>query len=652
MKEYLYTIFNAAAETLNYLNDINITFDVPKMESHGDLSSNAAMLLARQLKRKPRDIAEEILKSLKLDSNIVEKTEIAGAGFINFFFTPSYVAQIAKDILSLGNNYGHSDKFAGKKANVEFVSANPTGPLTVGHGRNAVFGDTIANLLEWIGYTVDREYYFNNAGRQMRVLGDSVRLRYLELLGEKIEFPEDHYQGEYIKDIAKSLFEVYGKSLKEEFFVDKEFYLGKSVLIDKKKISGIKERQLHLLETLYKIECETKKFTRDNIYHQHLEDFGLSEDEYKYHNNGYDLDKLIAHKIIERIKQGTYCITDHGLEVIEKFLEFKKFISSEGIFKEKAESEIFKDIKRSLKRLKIEHKIFFNENSLYEEGKIKETIDAFKEKGLAYEKEGATWLKLVELGNEQDKVIVKSSGEPTYRLPDIAYHVTKFKRGYDLMIDIFGSDHNATYPDVLAGLRALGYDTEKVKVLIHQFVTIMDGGEVVKMSTRKANYITLDQLEEEVGSDVVRYFFNMRNITTHMNFDLSLAKKQSDENPVFYLQYAHARICSILKMIEKENLKASTEKLNLLTTNEELQLLKKLHQFKDEILLSAEAFETHRICSYLEELAASFHKFYTFCRILGSERNLAEARVALASATKIVLKNGLTILGVNAPERM
>jgi len=542
LKEYLYTIFNEAAETLKYLNDINITFDVPKMESHGDLSSNAAMLLARQLKRKPRDIAEEILSSLKLDPHKVEKTEIAGAGFINFFFTPSYVAQIAKDILSLGDNYGHSDKFAGKKANVEFVSANPTGPLTVGHGRNAVFGDTIANLLEWIGYTVDREYYFNNAGRQMRVLGDSVRLRYLELLGEKIEFPEDHYQGEYIKEIAQSLYEEFS-------------------------------------------------------------------------------DKLIKEP-------------------------------AEGKFKEKAESEIFKDIKQSLKRLKIEHKIFFNENSLYEEGKIKETIDAFKEKGLAYEKEGATWLKLVELGNEQDKVIVKSSGEPTYRLPDIAYHVTKFKRGYDLMIDIFGSDHNATYPDVLAGLRALGYDTEKVKVLIHQFVTIMDGGEVVKMSTRKANYITLDQLEEEVGSDVVRYFFNMRNITTHMNFDLSLAKKQSDENPVFYLQYAHARICSILKMIEKENLKASTEKLNLLTTNEELQLLKKLHQFKDEILLSAEAFETHRICSYLEELAASFHKFYTFCRILGSERNLAEARVALASATKIVLKNGLTILGVNAPERM
>ncbi len=542
MKEYLQSVFDEAADRLEYLKYQNLVFDIPKTESHGDLSSNAAMLLAKKLKRKPRDVAEEIISSLIYDSANIKKIEIAGPGFINFFFTPSFIAKIAQEILTEENNFGRSNKYAGKKANVEFVSANPTGPLTVGHGRNAVFGDTIANLLESVGYSVDREYYFNNAGRQMRVLGDSVRLRYLELMGNKIEFPEDYYQGEYIKEIAKSLSDEFGDELKNE--------------------------------------------------------------------------------------------------------------PAEGKFKEKAETEIFKDIKKSLERLKIIHKIFFNENSLYEEGKIKGTIESFKEKDLIYEKDGATWLKLIELGNEQDKVIVKSSGEPTYRLPDIAYHVEKFKRGYDLMIDIFGSDHNATYPDVLAGLKALGYDSEKVKVLIHQFVTIMDDGEVVKMSTRKANYITIDQLVDEVGADVVRYFFNMRNITTHMNFDLSLAKKQSDENPVFYLQYAHARICSILKMIEKEKFKASVENLDLLSTNEEQQLLKKLHQFKEEILISAELFETHRICTYLEELAALFHKFYTFCRILGSERKLAEARVALALATKIVIKNGLSILGVNAQERM
>jgi len=541
-KEYLQTVFVEASKKIQYLKNLTLTFDIPKVESHGDLSSNVAMLLAKELKKNPREIANEIITSLKFDENIISKVEVAGAGFINFFFTPHFISEIIKEILADGDNFGKSQKYFGKKANVEFVSANPTGPLTVGHGRNAVFGDTVANLLEWVGYAVDREYYFNNAGRQMRVLGDSVRLRYLQLLGEKIEFPLDYYQGDYIKEIAQSLIDEFGDKLIEE--------------------------------------------------------------------------------------------------------------PAEGIFKEKAESIIFKDIKSSLEKLGIIHKIFFNENSLYAEGKIEETISAFRQKNLVYEKDGAIWLKLTELGNEQDKVIVKSTGEPTYRLPDIAYHITKFNRRYDLIIDIFGSDHNATYPDVLAGLKALGYNSEKVKVLIHQFVTIMDGGEIVKMSTRKANYITLDQLEEEVGKDVVRYFFNMRNISSHMNFDLSLAKKQSDENPVFYLQYAHARICSIIKMIEKEELKSSTENLELLTSPEEQQLLKKLLQFKDEILLSAELYETHRICNYLEELATAFHKFYTFCRILGTEKKLAEARVALATATKIVLKNGLSILGVSSPERM
>ena len=542
MKEYLKSLFEEASERLEYLKGINLVFDVPKNESHGDLSSNAAMLLTKQLKKNPRLIAEEIITALKTDNKIISKTEIAGPGFINFFFTPYFVSGIIKEILVSPDTFGKSDKHKGKRANVEFVSANPTGPLTVGHGRNAVTGDTVANMLEWIGYEVDREYYFNNAGRQMRVLGDSVRLRYLEILGEKNNFPEDYYQGEYIKEIAKKLFDEFGSKLKNE--------------------------------------------------------------------------------------------------------------DPEGVFKEIAEKEIFKEIEKTLSRLSIKHKIFYNENSLYEEKKIESLLKTYKEKNFSYEKDGAIWLKLTELGNESDKVIVKSTGEPTYRLPDIAYHITKYERGYDLMVDLFGSDHNATYPDVLAGLKALGYDTDKVKVLIHQFVTIMEGGEVVKMSTRKANYITLDELIDEVGSDVVRYFFNMRNITSHMNFDLELAKKHSDENPVFYLQYAHARICSILKMTEREELKSSTENLSLLSTNEEQLLLKKLRQFKEEIEYSTELFEAHRICAYLEELAALFHRFYTVCRIIGSEKNLAEARIALVTATRAVLKNGLTILGVTAPERM
>lgn len=542
MKEYLYAAFKKAENKIPQLKEILISFDIPKTVEHGDLSSNAAMLLTKKLNKSPRIIAQEIIDTLELDNSIIKKTEIAGPGFINFFFTENATAQIVKEILSEQENFGRSNKYVGKKANVEFVSANPTGPLTVGHGRGAVIGDTVANLLEWIGCKVDREYYFNNAGRQMRVLGDSVRLRYLELMGEKIEFPSDYYQGEYIKDIAKSLFEQFG----------------------------------------------------------------------------------------DKIKNG----------------------DAEGIFKETAEREIFNDIKITLDNLGVHHKIFFNENSLYEEGKISDLIKAYKEKNLSYEKGSAVWLKLSELGQAEDKVIVKNTGEPTYRLPDIAYHIEKIKRGYDLLVDLFGSDHNATYPDVMAGIKALGYDSSKVKVLIHQFVTIMEGGEVVKMSTRKANFITLDELTDEVGIDVVRYFFNMRNITSHMVFDLDLAKKHSDENPVFYLQYAHARISSIMREVKREDLEPSVDNLSLLTNEHEQNLLKTLNNFKEKVLFCAENFEAHLLCNYLEELAAAYHRFHRFCRILGTERKLAEARLALAVATKIVLKNGLSILGVSAPERM
>lgn len=542
MKEYLYSAFKEAESKIPQLKEIPISFDIPKSIEHGDLSSNAAMLLTNILKKNPKAIAQEIIDNLNLDNSVVSKTEIAGPGFINFFFTSEYTSKIIKEILDKKENFGKSDKYLGKRANVEFVSANPTGPLTVGHGRNAVVGDTVANLLEWIGYEVEREYYFNNAGRQMRVLGDSVKLRYLETLGEKITFPEDYYQGDYIKEIAMQLFIKHGDELRNE--------------------------------------------------------------------------------------------------------------DPESIFKDTAEQEIFFDIKKSLKNLGINHKIFFNENTLYEEGKIEELLKIFKEKNLSYEKDGAIWLKLSELGQTEDKVIVKNTGEPTYRLPDIAYHAVKLDRGYDLLIDLFGSDHNATYPDVMAGLKAIGYDSSKVKVLIHQFVTIMDGGEVVKMSTRKANYITIDELNEEVGKDVVRYFFNMRNVNSHMIFDLAVAKKQSDENPVFYLQYAHARISSILRRVQEEQLEVSINHLDLLTHEDEQALLKVLHNFKEEVLNSAENLESHKLCTYLYDLASSYHRFNRSCRILGTERNLAEARLALAYATMIVIKNGLSILGVTAPEQM
>jgi len=542
LKKYLINIFNEAQLKLPYLKEVHLTFTVPNQKNHGDYATNVALLVGKILKRKPAEIANEIISSLDYDLKIIDKVEIAGPGFINFYFTPSFNSGIVQEILTEKDNFGKSKKYSGKKAIVEFVSANPTGPLTVGHGRNAVVGDTISSMLEWVGFEVDREYYFNNAGRQMRVLGDSVRLRYLAMLGTQIEFPQDYYQGDYIKEIAAKL-----------------------------------------------------------------------KDEYS--------DKLINE-------------------------------NAEGIFKDRAEKEIFSDIIKTLARINIRMKNFYNEHSLYEEGRITSLLDLFKKQNLAYDKEGALWLKLTDLGNEVDKVIVKSSGEPTYRLPDIAYHITKFERNYDLIVDLFGSDHSATYPDVMAGMRALGYDINKVKVLIHQFVTILENNEVVKMSTRKANYITLDELIDEVGSDVVRYFFNMRSITSHLNFDIDLAKKQSDENPVFYLQYAYARISSILRMTKGEGLEYSTENLNLLKTTEEQNLLKKLFEFPDEVLYSAEFYESHRIPGYLEELAGLFHRFYTECRIIGSEKNLAEARIALCIAVQTVLRNGLSILSVNAPEKM
>lgn len=544
MKQYLENIFAELSQKIEYLKYESIMLSVPNNKDQGDYSTNLAMRLTKKLKKNPRVIADEIKEELikLVEPNIISDIKVEGPGFINFYFTTEYISKIITKIITEKEEYGKTKKYSEKKAIVEFVSANPTGPLTIGHGRNAVVGDTFANMLESIGYSVTREYYFNNAGRQMRVLGNSVKLRYLELLGETIEFPDDHYQGEYIKDIAEIVLKEKGNLLKEE--------------------------------------------------------------------------------------------------------------PAEGIFKDYAERLIFDDIKKTLKNIGIVMDTFFNENDLYSEKRIDEVLNLFSQKQLSYEKEGATWLKLSEMGNEQDKVIIKSTGEPTYRLPDIAYHITKFERGYDLIVDLFGSDHNATYPDVLAALKALNYDIEKVKVLIHQFVTVVADGKVVKMSTRKANFITLDELIDEAGRDAVRYFFIMRDLKTHLNFDIELAKKSTDENPVFYLQYAHARISSILRLTEKEGLKPSYENLTLLSTTEELEIIKKLHHFSDEIEYAALNFEPNKISNYLEELAALFHRFYAAHRILGSDKNIAEARIALVIAVKQVIKNGLQILSVTAPDKM
>ncbi len=525
------------------IKDVEIILERPREEKFGDFASNLALQLARHLKKNPRQIAEEIKDFIDQNPDYLSAVEIAGPGFINFFASNVSLYKQLGEILEKKAAFGKSAYGRGKKANIEFVSANPTGPLTIGHGRGAVLGDTIARLLETIGYQVTREYYFNNAGRQMRILGDSVRLRYRELCGEQIEFPEDYYQGEYIIDIARRIFEEKGDALKDEEDV--------------------------------------------------------------------------------------------------------------AFFKDYAEDVIFEDIKKTIKRLGFEFDVFYNEKSLYDEGKIDEVVNQLKEKGLVAERDGAVWFLTSKLGFEKDRVIIKSTGEPTYRLPDIAYHVEKVKRGFDLIIDIFGADHIATYPDVLAAVKALGYDADKIKVLIHQFVTLYEGEEKVKMSTRKANFVTLDELMDEVGVDVTRFFFLMRSMNSHLNFDLTLAKKQSDENPVFYIQYAHARICSILKLAESRGIELQASRnFNLLKAPEELNLIKHLAQFPQTIETAALSFEPHRMVNYLFDLATLFHKFYTECRVISDDQALTQARLALIDAVRIVIANGLGVLGISAPEHM
>ena len=520
----------------------DIQLETPRDPDHGDMSTNIAMQLAKPLRNNPRKIAGELVEKLELDPKLIESTGVAGPGFINFRYADQYLTDALKELIAAGGVFGETEEKKGQKALVEFVSANPTGPLTVGHGRNAVLGDTVARLLEWTGAEVDREYYFNNAGRQMRKLGLSVRARYLQAIGKSEELPEDGYKGEYIKEIAQDLVAKHGESLADD--------------------------------------------------------------------------------------------------------------ADETIFKEAAESAIFDQIQTTLKRMNIEMDSFFNEKSLYDSGAIEETVEKFREKGMIYNEDGAVWFKTTEFGKDKDTVLIKSTGEPTYRLPDIAYHANKLDRGYDLCIDVFGADHIDTYPDVMNGIKVLGYDPSKVDVLVYQFVTLVQDDKPYKMSTRKANFVTLDELMDDVGEDVTRFFFLMRSPNTHLEFDVAKAKETGEKNPVFYLQYAHARIQSILRKKAELSEEADEHKLELLTHPSEITLIKKLLGFPDVIVLSARHLEPHRVITYLNELASDFTSFYHDCRIIGEEQELMDARAELAKATAQVLANGLGILGITAPDRM
>ena len=535
-------LIQSLADSLSALGlpkrDIKLT--PPNNPDFGDFATNVALTLTKEAGIPPIQIANNIKDHIGVSVTLIEQITVTPPGFINFKIAPTYYYQILSEILT-NNQFGRGLSGKGKKANVEFVSANPTGPLTVGHGRNAVLGDTVSNILEWHGYDVTREYYFNDAGRQMRILGKSVETRYFQILGNDIVFPENGYQGNYIKDIAQTILDKKGKNLS----------------------------------------------------------------------------------------------------------------ASDPVFKDQAEKTIFADIKKSLNNLGIHFDQFTNEKTFYENGDIDRFLEELKAKDLIYEKEGATWFRATALGKEQDRVYIKSSSEPTYRVPDTAYHRNKIARGFDLIIDIFGSDHTDTYPDVLLALNALGENTDNIRVLIYQFVTLLRGGEKVKMSTRKANFVTMDDLVDEVCADVVRYFFIMRGMNTHLNFDLDLAADQSEKNPVYYLQYAHARICNIIKHGETMGiLTNSNYNPTLLDNPAEIRLLKKLDQFPSVIENVLQTLEPQTIATYLHDTSICFHKFYAECRVITDDAELTNARIALVSATRIILANGLGLLGISSPEKM
>ncbi|MCH7731326.1 MAG: arginine--tRNA ligase [Candidatus Marinimicrobia bacterium] len=521
----------------------NLHLERPKSQEFGDFSCNAALILAKKAKLTPLRLAQKIIQNLDILKTVVDEISVTPPGFINFTLSKDFLRSEVRHILQVGEAYGQTSHGKGKSALVEFVSANPTGPLTVGHGRQAVLGDIVSRILEWHGYDVTREYYFNNAGRQIRLLAESVYARYMGLLGETMAIPEGGYEGNYITEIAENIYNEHG--------------------------------------SIYKKKADNP------------------------------------------------------------------------IFKNTAVQVIFNDIKSTLSNLGIKFDEFVNEKSFYENNRINSIIDRLREQDLVFDEDGATWFATTKLGKEKNTVLIKSSGEPTYRLPDIAYHEYKMERNFDLLVDIFGADHKDTYPDVLSALKSLGYNTDIIRVLIHQFVTLKKGGEKVKMSTRKATYVTLEDLIDKVGTDVVRYFFIMRNMKSHLNFDMTLAVKESDENPVFYLQYAHARICNIIKYADAMGIPYTQESdLRLISHPSEFELIRELIRFPEVMKSALECLEPQVITNYLQALATKFHKFYTECRVVTEDKKLSQARLVLITAVKYVLANGLSVLGISQPERM
>jgi len=525
-----------------------IEVEAPGNPEHGDYAANAALILASMVKQNPRKIAATIQENISDPENIIDKTQIAGPGFINFFIKDSVWHNYLKNIDEQKEKYGCSDLGGGKKVQVEFVSANPTGPLHIGHARGAVVGDVIANLLMTTGYNISREYYINDAGNQMNNLGKSVLLRYRELTGEKIEFPETCYRGDYIKDISREILDREGD----------------------KYLKGNEEKTI-------------------------------------------------------------------------------------GYFTGIAGQAILEEIKVDLKDFGVAFDEYFSEKELYQDNGVAKLLDKLQKQGFVYSDGETLWFKTTSFGDEKDRVVVRKNGEPTYFAADIAYHQNKFARGYEMIIDIWGADHHGYMPRMWAGVQALGYDKNALKIILVQLVNLLRGGVPVAMSTRSGEFVTLREVLDEVGKDAARYNFLMRRSDSHLDFDLELAKKQSSENPVYYVQYAHARICSIIKMAQERGIALPVYAdcdLSVLNEPEEKTLIKLLVRYPETIHGAAGSLEPHRITFYLNELAGIFHSYYNKNKVISDDQQLTAARLFLAKAIRIVLQNALNILGVSAPEKM
>ena len=554
-----------------------IRIDHTKDNSHGDYATNIALMLSKQAKMSPVELAKIIIDQFE-QKNFIKKIEIAGPGFINFFISQESSSSIVNEILAQAASYGCSDIGQGKKVLLEYVSANPTGPLHVGHGRGAAYGATVSNLLRNAGFIVDNEYYVNDAGRQMDILTVSIYLRYLTICGEDLRFPDNGYQGQYINDIAQGIYETSGQ----------KFHLKSDLVFE--------------------------NVCRDG-------------------NEGGDKEVHID-QLIEKAKS----ILGDGFKAV-----FEVGIES-----------ILSGIKNDLAEFGVVFEKWFSEQSLIDSGLSESCISKLKDSKNLYEKDGALWFKTTNFGDEKDRVVVRDNGNHTYFASDIAYHLEKLDRGYDKIINVWGADHHGYIPRVKASIEALGHNSDKLEILLVQFANLYRGGSKVQMSTRSGSFVTLEDLRAEVGNDAARFFYILRKSEQHMDFDLDLAKSKTNENPVYYIQYAHARICSVFKQADEKELELDVSQANLSLLTEEIEkdILRELSRFRSVLESSAIQYEPHQLAYYLRDLSNHFHSYYNACKFIVDDKNLTQARLALINATQQILKNGLSILGVGAPESM